>query len=106
MLALGLRKGERATFVSGVWRAMPSLFGAQRLVLQAIQDAQGETPNFIEDSRIAQTTQIALRDMRDWLLTLDQDGYVDLALTEGGLKASVTAKGRLASVPIGRSGRS
>ena len=34
--------------------------------------------------------------MRDWLLTLDQDEYVDLALTEGGMKASVTSKGRLA----------
>ena len=74
----------------------PRLFGAQRLVLQAILDAQGETSAFIEDARIAQATQIALRDMRDWFLTLDQDEYVDLALTEGGLKASVTAKGRLA----------
>jgi uncharacterized caspase-like protein len=34
--------------------------------------------------------------MRDWFLTLDQDEYVYLALTEGGMKASVTAKGRLA----------
>jgi hypothetical protein len=75
---------------------MARLFGAQRMVLRAIQDAQGETSAFIEDAGIAQTTQIALRDMRDWFLTLDQDGYVDLALTEGGLKASVTAKGRLA----------
>src|SRR4051794_13708324 len=75
---------------------MPRLFGAQRLVLQAIQDAQGETSAFVEDSRISQATQIALRDMRDWFLTLDQDEYIDLALTEGGLKASVTPKGRLA----------
>jgi uncharacterized caspase-like protein len=75
---------------------MARLYGAQRLVLQAIQDAQGETSTFIEDARIAQATQIALRDMRDWLLTLDQEEYVDLALIEGGLKASVTAKGRLA----------
>jgi hypothetical protein len=74
---------------------MARLFGAQRMVLQAIQDAQGETSAFIEDSRVAQTTQIALRDMRDWLLTLDQEGYVDLALTEGGFKASVTPQGRL-----------
>ena len=34
--------------------------------------------------------------MRDWLLTLDNDEYVDLALTESGMSASVTAKGRLA----------
>ena len=75
---------------------MPKLFGAQRMVLQAILDAQGETSAFIEDSRVAQVTQISLRDMRDWFLTLDQDEYVDLALTEGGLKASATPKGRLA----------
>ncbi len=75
---------------------MARLFGAQRMVLQAISEAQGDTGSFIEDSRIAQTTQIALRDMRDWFLTLDQDEYVDLALTDGGLKASITPKGRLA----------
>jgi len=75
---------------------MPRLYGAQRMVLQAILDAQGETSAFIEDTRVAQVTQISLRDMRDWFLSLDQDEYVDLALTEGGLKASVTAKGRLA----------
>ena len=30
---------------------MPRLFGAQRMVLQAILDAQGETQAFIEDTR-------------------------------------------------------
>ena len=75
---------------------MARLFGAQRMVLQAIHDAQGETPTFIEDSRIAQATRISLRDMRDWFLTLDNDELVDLALTENGMSASVTAKGRLA----------
>ena len=35
------------------------------------------------------------RDMRDWFLTLDNDELVDLALTENGMSASVTAKGRL-----------
>ena len=75
---------------------MPRLFGAQRMVLQALLEAQGETSAFIEDTRVSQATQIALRDMRDWFLTLDQDEYIDLALTESGLSASVTAKGRLA----------
>jgi len=75
---------------------MARLFGAQRLVLQEIQDAQGESQSFLEDTRICQATKISLRDMRDWFLTLDNDEYVDLALTESGLSASVTAKGRLA----------
>ena len=43
---------------------MSRLFGAQRLVLQAILDVQGDTPTFIEDEKVAQKTQIALRDMR------------------------------------------
>jgi hypothetical protein len=75
---------------------MSRLYGAQRLVLQAILDAQGESQAFVEDSRIVQATKIALRDTRDWLLTLDHDEYIDLALTENGLRAVVTAKGRLA----------
>ena len=75
---------------------MARLFGAQRMVLQALLDAQGETSAFIEDSRIAQATNISPRDMRDWLLTLDHDELVDLALTENGMSASGTAKGRLA----------
>jgi hypothetical protein len=74
---------------------MPKLFGAQRMVLQGILDAQGETSAFIEDTRICHATRISLRDMRDWFLTLDNDQLVDLALTENGLSASVTAKGRL-----------
>src|SRR6516225_7772857 len=75
---------------------MPKLYGAQRLVLQTILDAQGESQTFVEDTRVAQATKIALRDTRDWLLTLDHDELVDLALTENGLRAAVTAKGRLA----------
>ena len=75
---------------------MARLDGAQRMVLQAILDAQGEFQAFIEDSRIAQATGISQRDMRDWFLTLDNDEYVDLARTEHGMSASVTAKGRLA----------
>lgn len=75
---------------------MARLFGAQRMALQAILDTQGDSQAFIEDNRISQATRISLRDMRDWFLTLDHDELVDLALTENGLSASVTAKGRLA----------
>jgi hypothetical protein len=75
---------------------MPKLFGAQRMVLQAVLDAQGDSQGFVEDSRITEVTKIALRDTRDWFLTLDHDEYVDLALTQNGLRAAVTAKGRLA----------
>ena len=75
---------------------MPRIDGGQRWVLQTILDAQGDNPAPIEDTRVHQVTQISLSNTRDWFLTLDQDGYVDLVLTEGGLRASVTPKGRLA----------
>jgi hypothetical protein len=66
------------------------------MVLQAILEAQGDWQAFIEDSRIAQATKISLADVRIWFMTLDHDEYVDLALTETGMSASVTAKVRLA----------
>ena len=74
---------------------MAKLYGAQKMVLQAIQNAQGETSNYIDDSKLAQATQIAMSDMRNWLLTLDQEEYIDLTLTNNGLSASITPKGRL-----------
>ena len=63
---------------------MPRLFGAQTMVLQAILDAQGETPVFVEDPDAARLPRYRSEDIRDWLLTLDQEEYVDLALTERG----------------------
>ena len=75
---------------------MSRLFGAQRMVLQAIHDAQGETIGYIGDDRLVQVTRISLRDMRDWLLTLEQEELIDLALTGDGLSASITPRGRLA----------
>ena len=75
---------------------MAKLIGAQPMVLQAILDASGNVPSFVEDSQIARTTRIALKDVRDWLETLEGDDYVEIARTEAGLSASITAKGRLA----------
>ena len=71
---------------------MAKLYGAQQMVFQAILNAQGETSAYIEDTKVAQVTQIAMRDMRDWLLTLDQEEYIDLTLTDSGLRASITPK--------------
>ena len=56
---------------------------------------RGGAPGFIEDNRLAQATRIALGDVRNWLETLDSDEYINLARTEVGLSASITAKGRL-----------
>ena len=75
---------------------MAKLMGAQRMVLQAILDASADILSFVEDSQIARTTRIALKDVRDWLETLEREEYVEIARTEAGLSASITAKGRLA----------
>ena len=74
---------------------MAKLYGAQKMVPQETLGAQGETGQFIEDLSLCQTTRISLDDMRNRLLTLDQEGLVDLALTNDGLSASITPKGRL-----------
>jgi len=66
------------------------------LILQEILKAQGESPDFIEDARIAQVTRVPLKDVRNYLLTLDHIELVDLALAENGIKASITPTGRLA----------
>ena len=75
---------------------MAKLIGAQPMVLQAILDAQRETQNYIEDSQIAQSTRIALNNVRHWLETIEREGYVEVARTEVGLSASITALGSLA----------
>ena len=74
---------------------MAKLYGAQRMVLQAIQNIQEDSGDYIEDARLAQVTQIRLEDMRNWLFTLDTHDYVDVVLTTNGFSASITPKGRL-----------
>jgi len=71
---------------------MAKFYGAQRMVLQAILDAQGDTTNYIEDSRLAQTTRLRLDDLRNWLETLEGDEYINLVRTQDGFSASITSK--------------
>jgi CHAT domain len=74
---------------------MAKLIGAQRMVLQAIFDLPKNAASYVTEDQIAQSTQIALTDVRDWLDTLDGEGYVNVARTTGGLTASITAQGKL-----------
>jgi hypothetical protein len=70
--------------------------GAERLVLQAIHDLQGESANYVDDKGIADKTRIDLRDVRDWLETLEGKDFIQRALTTDGQRAYITSKGRLA----------
>jgi len=74
---------------------MAKLFGAQRMVLQAILDLPQDSAGFVTDKQIKQRTNIALRDIKDWIETLDGEGLVEAARTTEGFSASITAKGRL-----------
>jgi hypothetical protein len=75
---------------------MAKLFGAQQLVLQAVVDLANDAAAFVSDARIAETTHIAVDDVRDWIETLEDDRLVDVARSEDSLNVSITAQGRLA----------
>src|SRR5262249_27560913 len=76
---------------------MPPLYGAQRMILQAILDVQKDAAGYVTDVQIARSTQIAIGNVRYWIETLETEEHVQVARTETGLSASITAKGRLAS---------
>ena|SRR5271157_6092395 len=78
---------------------MTRLYGAQRLVLQTIRDLPQNDADFVTDTQIAESTKIAHNEVRDWIETLENEGYVEVARTEAGLSASITAKGRLVLPP-------
>jgi pimeloyl-ACP methyl ester carboxylesterase len=74
---------------------MARLFGAQRMVLQAVQDSFKDAAGFVTDAQVAQGTGIALKDVRDWIETLEGEDFVEVAQTTAGVTASITAKGRI-----------
>ncbi len=67
-----------------------------RRILQAIDEAKGDSPNFIEDQDIAKTISMPLQDLRDLLEILGESGYIVLVKNRGGYAARIIAKGRLA----------
>ena len=69
---------------------MAKLFGAQRLVLQAIQDSPKDAAGFVTDVQIVRSTNLVLRHLRYWIETLEDEVYV--ARTEVGLSVSITAR--------------
>jgi hypothetical protein len=74
---------------------MARLIGAQRWVLQAILDLSQESAEEVADSQIAQVTGISPEDLRHSLETLEADGYANVVRTTEGLRASITAQGKL-----------
>ena len=67
-----------------------------RRILQAIKEAQGDSPDLIEDQDIAKSISMPLQDLRDLLEILGESGYILLDQDSGGYAARIIAKGRLA----------
>src|SRR4051794_14644363 len=78
---------------------MARLQGAQRMVLQAIWVLPKDAAGYVRDTQIAEDTQIAIGDLKNWIETLEDEGYVEVARTKAGLSALITANGRLALRP-------
>src|SRR4051794_30188171 len=69
--------------------------GQERLVLAACDELVEHGHEFVHASAIAQETGMEPGSVRDRLLGLDRDGFVEIAkLGNGDLTAAVTPKGR------------
>jgi DNA-binding MarR family transcriptional regulator len=72
------------------------LEGGEWLVLKSLLELQGDSINYVEDVRLVASTKMAVGDVRDWLETLEEKGYVERTRLAEGFRAYVTAKGRQA----------
>jgi formylglycine-generating enzyme required for sulfatase activity/predicted transcriptional regulator len=75
---------------------MEQFQGSERLILQIIVDSPKDSAGYVEDTRIAKTSNISIQDVQKWLETLEGKGFVERAGIIGGFSAHVTAKGELA----------
>jgi hypothetical protein len=85
---------------------------AERKVLQAIHDLQGDSADYVEDVRIAAAARMEVPGVRDVLETLQEKGLIQLDRTGQGYRASLAANGRRAlglsatrSTPVGEQPR-
>ena len=72
-----------------------ALLGSQRQVLQAILEISKGLKEYVSDIQISDFTKINLVDVRDWLITLKDDGLVSVIRAEDGLKVCLEAKGQI-----------
>ena len=64
-------------------------------VLRAILDGRDDSSGFVLDVEIAKSTLMRLRDVRDYLMSLNDEAFIELARLPTGFTATITAKGRL-----------
>jgi CTP-dependent riboflavin kinase len=71
------------------------LNSGEQKVLTTLYKLQQETGISIDDRRIADTAQLLVEDVCDWIETLADKGFVERHRTTNGIAASITANGRL-----------
>ena len=77
------------------------LEGGERLVLITLLDLQGDSAEYVEDTRLAAATKMLVQDVRDWLETLEGKGFVERTRLADAYSAYITAKGKQALRLIG-----
>src|SRR4051812_16894409 len=72
-----------------------ALRGSQPAVLRAIDESPKDTAGYVSDEGGSSLTQGAIEGVRDWLITLQDDGLVSLSRTMHGFWAVMQVNGRI-----------
>ena len=72
-----------------------ALRGSQPAVLWAIDESPKNPAGYVSDHQVSCLTGIGIDDVRDWLITLSDDGLVSLSWMRDGCLAFMEAKGRI-----------
>jgi hypothetical protein len=69
---------------------------AERAVLQTIHNIEQQSPStYVDDLQIAETLEMDLQDVRDYMDILEEEGLAKAANSHDGHSAILTARGRL-----------
>jgi eukaryotic-like serine/threonine-protein kinase len=71
-------------------------WGPLRLVLQTIQELQGDSSGFVRDSAFALKARMPLKNVQNCLIVLHENEFISLNKLGDGFSASIEAKGRVA----------
>ncbi len=72
-----------------------ALEGGERLILKTLRDLQGDSTDYVDDTRLASATKMFVEDVRDLLEMLEGKGFVERVRAMDGFRAYITAKGKL-----------
>ncbi len=70
------------------------LEGGERLVLKTLRALQGGSTDYVDDAKLAAATKMFVKDVRDWLETLEGKEYVERARGTADFSAYATTNFR------------